>query len=105
MPLYEWRCADCRTPQSHYFDYDADRPSTISCPCGGIARRRFSFAPGSIFHSHYNDTVGDVVTSHADFKSKLARASDERSERTGIPHSYSPVDIRDLSPKELGMDD
>jgi hypothetical protein len=45
--------------------------------------------------AHYNPTVGKWVRSMSEFKSELSRASDEASERTGLPHHFVPHEAGD----------
>lgn len=103
MPTYQWKCRTCNRTTDLFFDIDADRPSTITCTCGGIARRRFSFTIGEIFQPHFNDSVGREVTSRHDLQSALSEASARASERTGTTHNFKTVDIRDVPPEALGV--
>ena len=103
MPTYTWKCSYCGKSSDLTFPIDAERPKHISCSCGGIKTRRFSFTVGEIFQPHFNDAVGREVTSAHDLKSALSEASDAASLRTGNTHNFKTVDVRDTPPEALGV--
>jgi hypothetical protein len=53
------------------------------------------------FQEHMNSATGKWTNNEAQFKSDLARASDEASEYTGITHKFVPMDWRDMPKYEL----
>lgn len=64
-------------------------------------RRVFSspaIVRGLVTETHYNHSLGEVVTSAADFRSKLARRSEQMSERTGVEQRLVPVSPADVEP-------
>lgn len=106
MPLYDFRCQSCGQITADLHQSLATTSSTIPCPhCQGLARKILSF-PGSIsvFREHYNPTVGAHITSHAQFRSELDRASDRATARTGTPHSYAPISHQEAR-EVLGVSD
>lgn len=106
MPLYDFRCDACGQLTLDCYQSLATTTATIACPhCQGLARKILSF-PGSIhvFREHYNPTVGAHVTSHAQFRSELQRASDRATARTGTPHNFLPIDHAEAR-EVLGVSD
>lgn len=105
MPTYDYKCPECGAADSVTMpiaDYDPDH--FLVCVCTDpptVMARRYSFLPAEMFVDHYNNSVGSYVTSMSDLKSKMSRASDEATARTGIPHNFSPVELRDIKPPEL----
>lgn len=119
---YEYACALHGTFRSD------TRADSIKCPfkiefdmpCSRPARRVWGFALKPIVHSHFNTAVGLPVSSEAQLRSALARASEEAStpheiiddvgERhliTKPQHNFVPVDWRDkeaLGVTNLGLD-
>lgn len=58
-------------------------------------RRRFTpfgFARSNMFETHFNRSVGAVVSNQAQFRAALSRKSDEMSERMNQDVDYQPVD-------------
>ena len=100
MPQYEWRCNDCGRPQLHFFEIDADRPATISCSCGGIARRRFSFTKPAPFEGQYDQPSGRWISSKRGLEEAARRRSAEQSEKRGFEHNVVVHDARDPATKE-----
>lgn len=101
MPIYEYKCADCRSIQTITDSRDGDLKARadagqIACTCGGVYKRRFSFTPAAVMHEHWNPTVGGVVSSHRQFKSELRRLSEVQEARTGIPTNLAPIDHEEL---------
>lgn len=47
------------------------------------------------FQPHFNYSIGEYVTSRADFNDKLRAKSDAMSERLGFTTNYQPVDPAD----------
>lgn len=109
MPTYGYRCPACKG-YGEITTTIEDRADVIECnkhDCPGADRpsamRRVFHPPMVVrgdldFSTHYNHALGDVVSSRADFRSELARRSDEASERLGQSVDYQPVDYRDHAP-------
>jgi len=111
MPTYEYRCnctrrreIVCSADDPTKALYDAGR---MTCEtCAETYTRVFSFRAASVMHSHFNDSVGEEVSSMAGFKDALKRKSDAVTARTGIPHDFQPIDWHDpaVAPKsDAGM--
>lgn len=104
--LYSYLCDDCGSElhDVHHTGIGMVHP-TDSCPmCDGTMRRcvsQVSVIAG--MQPHFNASVGKPISSAAQFRSELSRASDEQSERTGMDHHYVPVDLADR--KALGVTD
>ena len=98
MAIYIFRCLGC----SKVFEQTSRVP--IGCPdCGSLVRRDYrtesvSFKP--ILHHHYHHAVGGPVSSMGQFRSELARKSEETWKRTGIESNYEPTDVRDHKPTD-----
>jgi hypothetical protein len=119
---YEYECAVHGRFRS---DEKADK---LPCPdnsmwslrCNRPSRRVWGFAFKPVVHSHFNTSVGAPISSDTQFKSALARASEEAStphtliDDNGDPHlitkaehNFVPVDWRDkeaLGVTNLGLD-
>lgn len=91
MPVYCWSC--CGQELSTVRPMSADTMTKLCPVCGEQARRVFSSPGVSVFLEHFSIATGQMVRSQADLKAQLKKASDEATERTGIPHNYVPVDI------------
>lgn len=100
--IYEYRCPVC----GHRMTVDlemADRDQFIgagctkSLACPGRLKRVFSFTSPPMLHEHFNQTTGQVVSSHRQFRDQLKRASDEATAKTGIVHSFVPADPREVA--------
>lgn len=110
MKPYEYTCA------IHGSFRSDTRADSIKCsyedamgyPCNRPARRVWGFAFKPIMHGHYNNAVGGYVSSEAQFRSELARASEaastphtiiddvgEKHEIAKPQHNFVPVDWRD----------
>lgn len=76
--------------------------------CARPSRRVWGFGFKPIIHSYYNPAVGREISSNAQFRSELARASEAASTPhveiddygnshviTKAPHNFVPVDWRD----------
>ncbi len=100
--IFEYQCRPCG---DRYF-VEADEPpsSAPRCPeCAVACVRRFSFGfqRSTVKHeADWNYSTGTVVSTTRQFENDLKRLGEERTERTGIPHSYVPVDPTDT--KALG---
>lgn len=80
----------------------------INMSCPHRAQRRWGFSVGPSFQPHFNSSIGAPVSSRAELKSELARASEAASAPTTNyladgtpvtverpPHHFVPVDPRD----------
>lgn len=105
MPTYEYRC-----PNGHHHDVTCayDDPTKalydsgqMACECGGPFKRKFSLKFPRMMHEHFNDSVGQVISSDRQFRDALKKASDEQFRRTGFPADFQPVDLMDpaVAPK------
>lgn len=103
MPMYEFKCKQCRLV------YTLMSRTDPKCPrCNAKeAARVFSFNPLTSFQPHYNISVGKWVNSEREFKDALKVASANATLRTGIEHNFVPVDARDreaVGATDEGMD-
>ena len=109
MPLYEYKCPDqsCASVVQFRDVPDGDQKKLadargLLCPeCGTPVRRVFQLTFTPVLHSHYNPTVGNVVSGYKDFKTQLRIAGQQQEERTGIPTDFQPVDPRDLMARAI----
>jgi hypothetical protein len=101
MPIYEYRCAGGHREMWDLDVNDRDDPLLRPCgECGKELRRRFSFLPGLVMHSHFNETVGKEVSSMRQFNDELKRMNERNTERTGIEHKAEAVIPSDVKPGE-----
>lgn len=92
MPLYKFQCQQCGSTSSEYFKM-VDGPSPFPHEdCGTFERVWTVPATRTPFRAHFNHSVGQWISSDAEFRRALKVASDEKSERTGIETSYVPVE-------------
>ena len=88
---YDWKCVTC--------GFVRESPLPTACPqCGVPMRKKYSVhtpAPSTHFQPHFTRSLGQWVTSMADFRAKLSARSDAMSERLGIDHAYAPHDHSD----------
>lgn len=113
LPTYTFTCQLCGHTYDEYLtfeEHDAWRSLPQPCmagddpPCLGLYEQvigGFSIIRG--MDGHYNPSVGTYVSSDAQFRSELSRASDAATERTGIAHNFQPIDPRDKA--AAGVDD
>lgn len=99
MPLYTYRCPDCGAENYSTTRGDRLKESCRLCRSTGPHRRVFGFSHHPGFEEGYNRAVGAYVSSAADFRSKLSKASDEASANTGMEHRFVPIDLRDPAHK------
>lgn len=109
MPTYKFQCPECGVLYRETLPVtqrDVDL-TCDSCPDAPFLERVFSFAYKSPLQEHFNVSTGSYVTSERTLKDEMKRASDERSERLGFDHSFTPVDPREteaLGVTEEGLD-
>lgn len=105
MPTYEFACDHCGSVALSQHSFEEDTFSLTfcchNCQSGTLRRQVSSFGIISGVDGHYNHSLGRYVTGMRDFKSGLARKSDQMTERTGIPHNYEPIDH--MEKKALGV--
>lgn len=105
VPLYDFFCSECGATRRDVYQTLAETTSSITCSyCSARARKVLSFPGIKVFREHYNPSVGAHITSHAQFKSELSRASDAATARTGIPHNFQPIDHTEAG-RVLGVSD
>ena len=100
--IYLYQCKGCgMEAQDETFCKLGEFLPRVSCAvCGGRLVRtvgRVSVVKGMEmgFQPHFNNTVGEPVTSLHDFKEKLAAKARAQTEATGIEHTYAMTDPRD----------
>jgi hypothetical protein len=106
VPSYDYRCPHCSytftlvcsADDPDKVDFDDRRVACTPClrdndihPVPRL-KRVWAFNKGPSFEPHVNGATGKYTTSMAQFRSDLARASEEATKRTGIPHNYQPID-------------
>lgn len=97
MPLYDFLCG-CGQESSTARGMEGNTLDKVCPNCGEPMARRFSQFGFKRFQEHYSPAVGKVVSSERGFRDDLKRASEEATQRTGIPHSFVPVELE--GPKE-----
>lgn len=102
MTIYAYRCDSCRVNVDSTRRGD-DLGICPSCNSGTLKRRwQVSMQPG--MEEHFNHTVGKPISSMTQFKSELARKSEEYSERTGIPSDFQPREWGEMGATGEGLD-
>lgn len=102
--MYEYRCLGCGQTILH--DFALDRVSGTPC-CGRVGQRIWSVSFHRPMPPHFNHSVGRYVSNETKFSDALKEKAEEATAKTGIPHDYKPVDIRDretLGVTEEGLD-
>lgn len=96
MPNYLYRCPWCGDEFYKYFQF-ADSNTIVYCGHDGVACDKVLGV--AAFHrampEHFNHSVGKYVSNEREFRDDLKRASDEASQRLGLPHNFVPIDMRD----------
>lgn len=107
MPAYDYKCQrtgcgyrftlHCSVNDPDKAEYDARKIHCPDCTAAGFAppprlRRVFGFQMPRVWHAHFSDTTGTIVSSPADFKRQLREISERQTEKTGIPHDIQPAD-------------
>lgn len=80
-----------------------DTQTKLHESCGLQARRVFEPFGFHRFPEHFNHSVGKPVSSSKQFTQELRRASEEATERTGVPHDYQPVHPSEVQPAGGGV--
>lgn len=96
MPVYEFWCRCSREELSTVRSMSQDTMTKVCPNCGELAQRRFSVPSAPVFEEHFSIATGQMVTSEQDFKRQLKRASDEATEKTGIPHNFVPTEVKPM---------
>jgi len=107
MPLYHYRCPNCRDNFIRHVGMDR-ATELVACPnCLGSRgptiwlNRVYDFNYHADLPEHFSHTTGTPVRGHRHFRDELKRLSDEASERTGIHHNFVPTDY--TQPANLGV--
>lgn len=103
MPAYEYRCDTCQSPttiNTSIANYEATFANKAlvcdACDGSGLLLRVYRpFRFKLPMPDHYNPSAGQYVSGEKHLKDIFKQKSDEATERTGIPHSFAPVDLRD----------
>ena len=100
MPQYDYRCRDCNSPSSLITSIAnfTEKGGLKVCPsCLGENLGRVYDVPliQMPMIGHYNPTVGGYVHGKRDLTEQLHIASEQATARTGIPHDFKPIDMRD----------
>src|SRR5688572_16350362 len=105
MPTYEYRCPECGQYASHFhaFDQSSTPHQCARCHMYPIDKIVSNFSIAAPMQDHFNTAVNKPISSMRTLKAELNRKSEELTERTGIPHNYQPVDLRDK--EGLGVTD
>jgi hypothetical protein len=90
---YEYRCEKCsRTTLS---EIRADRLAGLPC-CGSTGKRVWAVSfHRPAYDTHYNHSVGKVISNKTEHADALKQKSEEMEARTGVPTNYVPIDYRD----------
>lgn len=91
---YEYRCKQCyETHLLHTYGLEG----SICTVCGdGILARVYSITVHRDLPEHYNPQVGKPIRGMQQLKRELRDAGEKQWEKTGIPHRYVPMDMREL---------
>jgi len=100
MPQYQYRCRDCGAPSmltTTIANYNrtgglGECPSCESFNMGRVYDVPLIQMP---MIGHFNPTVGGYVHGKRDLTEQLHIASEQATARTGIPHDFKPIDMRD----------
>lgn len=111
MPIYEYKCGGCdqKYALNTTIADDRSRAHYEGSPClkceddsfdamprtKGWLVRVYSFARIPGMEEHWNHAVGQPISSMGQFRSELAKKSDEMAERLGMPVNFQPVDWQD----------
>jgi len=102
MPVYLYVCKTCdqeftATMTIAKFTEMTESGRLLACDdCGSALVRRYTPPPFTLpTEGHYSPTVGGYVSGDRDLREQLKAASEAASARTGIPHDFKPVDMRD----------
>lgn len=92
MLQYQFRCDGCG---NYYTVNNNTHPQP--CPtCGMRVTRVWAFTTGKGMPEHFNNAVGEFVSSKQQFYDGLKRKSEESYVRTGLEADYQPVDPSDM---------
>lgn len=108
MPLFDYRCEQGHITrdvhQSIHTPLDDQR--TIPCHfCDAPAHKLIAFpVVKKSLQPHHNLATGSYIQNEQALRSEFSRLSDEASERTGVTHSYVPLDNNEAR-EVCGVDD
>lgn len=100
MPQYAYKCRTCHAPSTlttsitNYNNMGGLKvcPSCESEDLGRVYDVPLIQMP---MIGHYNPSVGGYVHGKRDLTEQLHIASEQATARTGIPHNFKPIDMRD----------
>ena len=64
--------------------------------CGSVMRRGCSFSFHRSMPEHFNNSIGQYVSTRQGFEDELKKKSEEASLRTGMDHNYVPIDVTEM---------
>lgn len=98
MAQYEFRCKACNADHSVFtldskevMEYGILHKRIWCNKCGGDLRRVFSFTSTKSMPEHFNQSLGQHVSSERQLKDAFKVQSELATERTGIEHNFVPV--------------
>lgn len=95
MPLYEYACRNCGHSEDRL-----QRDLSLQCPeCDRPLYRQWGFAVKEAFQPHFNYSVGQYVSTKAEFKDALKKGGDAHNT------TYSMIEHGDLPRTEHGMEE
>ena len=101
---YSYFCAQCGAEDIDEICLPIGHTAPFPCRlCGGQMQRGVCFAIRRSMPEHFNVSTGQYVSNERSFADQLKIKSEEASLRTGMDHSFVPVDITDM--KALGVTD
>lgn len=105
MKLQDYRCKACDQffVGTHVLSEQLPGLECPLCFTTGSIIKKFSVALHRPMKEHFNLATGRWESSMAGIKERFKKASEEATERTGIPHDFQPVDMRDK--EALGVTD
>lgn len=105
MKLQDYKCKGCdqHFVGTHVLSEDLDKLDCPFCERRGLIVKKFSVAVKRPMAEHFNLGTGRWETSMRSIEEHYKKASEEATERTGIPHNFKPVDLRDK--EALGVTD
>ena len=91
MPMYEYRCGSCGS-----VFLDRCQGSTRECACGAVAKRVWGFRVTNYVRGWVDPLSGIEFSDQKKAEHEMRKRSEEATERTGIPHSFTFADWRDV---------
>ena len=92
--IYEYRCKVCG--QLHHLStYGLEGRDCDMCE-QGVLVRKYSVTVHRDIPEHFNPQLGKPVRGMQQIKRELRDAGEKQWEKTGIPHRYVPMDLREM---------